>query len=80
MADDPQEMAIVMTIISLARSMDLRVVAEGVETEPQARLLRLIKCNELQGYLFAKPAPAEEIPRLLQTKLNLNLSTAPAAR
>ncbi|HEY8944542.1 MAG TPA: EAL domain-containing protein [Polyangiaceae bacterium] len=71
MADDPQEMAIVTTIISLAHSMDLKVIAEGVETAAQARLLRLIKCNELQGYLFSKPKPAEEIPAILTRKLEI---------
>jgi EAL domain-containing protein (putative c-di-GMP-specific phosphodiesterase class I) len=42
------------------------VVVEGVETEEQRVLLRLAGCNEMQGYLFAKPAPKAEIDRLLE--------------
>ncbi|MEK7827847.1 MAG: EAL domain-containing protein, partial [Thermodesulfobacteriota bacterium] len=53
-------------IISLAHSLELKVVAEGVETEEQANLLRLLKCDEFQGYLFSRPVPAEEIDILLQ--------------
>jgi sensor c-di-GMP phosphodiesterase-like protein len=47
--------------LSLAHSLNLQVVAEGVETEDQARLLRLLKCDELQGHLFSKPVSQEEI-------------------
>jgi EAL domain-containing protein (putative c-di-GMP-specific phosphodiesterase class I) len=54
-------MSIVTTIISLAHSLNLRVVAEGVETDTQARLLFLLKCEEAQGYLFSKPLPAADI-------------------
>ena len=49
----------------LAKSLDLRVVAEGVETEEQAKLLRLLDCEEAQGYFFARPMPADEIEKLL---------------
>ncbi|HKI60027.1 MAG TPA: EAL domain-containing protein, partial [Mariprofundaceae bacterium] len=51
--------ALVSTIISLAHSLKLKVVAEGVETEEQSHLLRLLNCDEIQGYLFSKPVPAE---------------------
>ena len=47
------------TIIALAHSLKLKVVAEGVETEEQSRLLRLLNCDEFQGYLFSKPVPRE---------------------
>jgi len=67
MANSPQDMAIVTTIIALAHSLNLRVVAEGVETESQSKLLKLLKCDEAQGYLFSKPIPALEIERLLLT-------------
>ncbi|MBI2509276.1 MAG: EAL domain-containing protein, partial [Betaproteobacteria bacterium] len=56
-----QDMAIVTTIIALAHSLNLRAVAEGVETEEQAQLLRLLKCDEMQGYLFSRPLPAAEV-------------------
>ena len=55
----PEGMALVSTIINLARSLRLKVVAEGVETEEQSRLLRLLSCDEMQGYLFSKPVPIE---------------------
>jgi len=55
----PQGLGLVSTIISLAHSLTLRVVAEGVETEEQARLLRLLRCDEMQGFLFSKPVPVE---------------------
>lgn len=65
MVNDPQETTIVMTIISLAHAMDLKVIAEGVETREQARLLRLLKCDQIQGYLVSKPQPANDIAKLL---------------
>jgi EAL domain-containing protein (putative c-di-GMP-specific phosphodiesterase class I) len=43
----------VSTIISLAHALKLNVVAEGVETQEQARLLRFLNCDEMQGYLFS---------------------------
>lgn len=47
--------------VALARSLDIPVTAEGVETDGQARQLRLAGCDQLQGYLFGQPMPAEEI-------------------
>ena len=52
-------LALVSTIINLGHSLKLMVVAEGVETEEQSRLLRLLKCDEMQGFLFSKPLPGE---------------------
>jgi EAL domain-containing protein (putative c-di-GMP-specific phosphodiesterase class I) len=49
----------VATIIKLAHSLKLNVVAEGVETEEQSRLLALLDCDQMQGYLFSRPVPAE---------------------
>ena len=66
MAGNPQDMSIVSTIIALAHSLKLRVVAEGVETEDQSKLLKLLKCDEAQGYLFGKPLPPEHIEALLR--------------
>jgi diguanylate cyclase (GGDEF)-like protein len=66
MAGSPQDMAIVTTIIALGHSLNLRVVAEGVETNAQAQLLALLKCDEAQGYLYSKPLPAAEIEPLLR--------------
>ena len=59
MTAGPERLALVATIINLAHSLKLTVVAEGVETEEQARLLRLLACDEMQGFLFSKPVPGE---------------------
>ena len=66
MPKSPEQMAIVSTVISLARALNLKVVAEGVETEEQANLLRLLRCDEVQGYLFGKPVPPGDIEKLLK--------------
>jgi len=59
MTTAPEGLALVSTIINLAHSLKLKVVAEGVETEEQSRLLRLLSCDEMQGFLFSKPVPGE---------------------
>jgi diguanylate cyclase (GGDEF)-like protein len=59
MTSGRQGLALVSTIINLAHSLKLNVVAEGVETEEQSRLLRLLNCDEMQGFLFSKPVPIE---------------------
>lgn len=56
----PEGLALVSTIISLAHAFKLKVVAEGVETKEQSHLLRLLSCDEIQGFLFSKPMPCEE--------------------
>jgi PAS domain S-box-containing protein/diguanylate cyclase (GGDEF)-like protein len=66
MTTDAQSMAVVSAIISLSRALRLKVVAEGVETEEQARFLRLLGCDELQGYLFGRPVGPEEIGHMLR--------------
>jgi len=53
--------AIVDAVVKLAQALGMKVVAEGVETEAQQRILSLLGCDELQGYLFAKPMPAEAL-------------------
>jgi EAL domain-containing protein (putative c-di-GMP-specific phosphodiesterase class I) len=65
MTSDAQSMTLVSTIISLAHALDLKVVAEGVESQEQAKLLRLLKCDEMQGFLFSKPLPSQEIQAFL---------------
>ena len=66
MNDDPNAMTLVSTIISLAHSLRLKVIAEGVETEEQAKVLRLLRCDEMQGYLFSKPVPNDALVGLLR--------------
>lgn len=50
----------------MAHSLDLKVVAEGVETEDQLLLLRSHGCDDIQGYFFSPPVPAEAFTQLLQ--------------
>jgi diguanylate cyclase (GGDEF)-like protein len=61
LVDDAKVQLIVRSIVSLARSMGLRVNAEGVETEAQLRLLQDLGCDELQGFLLGRPAPLEQL-------------------
>src|SRR6266581_2387265 len=68
MVDDPDAMTLVSTIISLAHSLRLKVVAEGVDSEDQASALRRLQCDEMQGYLFSKPLPLDELTALLEPK------------
>ena len=64
---DPDDAAIAQAIIALAESLRLRVIAEGVETRAQLDLLRRYQCDQMQGYLFSKPLPADEMLMLLQS-------------
>ena len=64
----PESMTIVSTIISLAHSLDLKVIAEGVEEEEQAKFLRLFKCNELQGFLISRPLPPDRVVDFLRAR------------
>lgn len=63
---DSSDKAIVRTIIAMAQSLDLNVIAEGVETEQQRQLLMEKGCMHYQGYLFSKPVPIEEFEQLLK--------------
>jgi diguanylate cyclase (GGDEF)-like protein/PAS domain S-box-containing protein len=66
MTDGPNTMTMVSTIIQLAHALSLKVVAEGVETEEQAKILRLLKCDEMQGYLVSRPLPEPDLRKLLE--------------
>ena len=63
---DENDKAVAGAVISLGQTLNLRVIAEGVETDAQAAFLRNINCDEMQGYLFSKPLPAQEIEELLR--------------
>ncbi len=66
MAEGDQPLQIVRTIIELARVLNIDVVAEGIETSEQYQLLRELGCRFGQGYLFARPMPAEQVSTLLR--------------
>jgi len=63
---DEHDRAVAGAVISLGQTLSLRVIAEGVETEAQAAFLRDLNCDEMQGYLFSKPLPAQGIEKLFR--------------
>jgi EAL domain-containing protein (putative c-di-GMP-specific phosphodiesterase class I) len=66
LSNGDQALQIVRTIVELARVLGMDVVAEGIETDEQYRLLRQMGCRYGQGFLFARPMTAEAISRLLR--------------
>ena len=78
--ENPDDAAITNAIISLAHSLKLQVVAEGVETAGQARVLREQGCRLMQGFLFSRPLPAAEIGELLRRAPNFAAETTELLR
>lgn len=66
---NPADTAVVSTIIAMGRSLNLRVIAEGVETEEELAFLKLHGCDEAQGFYFGRPMPSEDFARLLANQL-----------
>lgn len=75
---DPDAAAICTAIIDLAHNLKLKVIAEGVETAAQMGYLQRKRCDEIQGYLFSKPLPAEEFGRMLADGRTLETPQAPS--
>lgn len=73
-ANKPEDAAICSSIIALAHSLQLRVVAEGVEQDSQLGFLLQHQCDRMQGYIFEPPLPAERIDELLRSGRRLDLS------
>lgn len=71
---DPDNAAIATTVIAMAHSLHLKVIAEGVETEGQLNYLRSHGCDEMQGYYFSRPVPALEFEQLLHEDRHLQLA------
>lgn len=65
LATDPDDAAITAAIIGMAKSLNMRVLAEGVETEAQVEFLRRHRCDEIQGYYFSRPLPASQLAAFL---------------
>ena len=66
----PDQTTIVTAIISMGRSLKLRVVAEGVETQQELAFLQAHQCDEAQGYYFGRPMPADQFAGLLETGIS----------
>jgi EAL domain-containing protein (putative c-di-GMP-specific phosphodiesterase class I) len=66
MSEGATNTLLVSTIVSLATAFGMKVVAEGVETQEQARELRRMRCEQAQGYLFCRPVPAVHIPGIIE--------------
>jgi CheY-like chemotaxis protein len=72
LTSDPGSAAIAKTIIAMAHNLNLRVIAEGVETEGQLSFLRAQGCDDMQGYYFSRPVPAAEVEQLLREGRHLS--------
>jgi CheY-like chemotaxis protein len=70
---DPDSAAIADAILAMAHSLQLAVIAEGVETRGQLATLRVRGCDRMQGYLFSRPVPAEELTQLLSDQRRLSM-------
>jgi EAL domain-containing protein (putative c-di-GMP-specific phosphodiesterase class I) len=66
LATNPQNASIVRAVAAMGRSLHMRIVAEGVETDHEADILMDLDCDELQGYLIAKPMPAQDVQGFLK--------------
>ncbi|MCB1964688.1 EAL domain-containing protein [Accumulibacter sp.] len=75
---DPNAANIATSVIALAHRMQLKVVAEGVETDAQLGYLRQNRCDQMQGYLFSKPVPADDFARLIGEGSSLAIANAPS--
>jgi EAL domain-containing protein (putative c-di-GMP-specific phosphodiesterase class I) len=78
-AHSPDDATIVLSIVSLAHNLRLRVIAEGVETEAQLAYLQKHDCDEMQGFYFSRPLPAIEFAQLLSERKRLQLPVASVA-
>jgi EAL domain-containing protein (putative c-di-GMP-specific phosphodiesterase class I) len=68
MVSDPEDLAIVRTIVELARNLRLKVVAEGVESELARTMLHQIGCDVAQGYFFSRPVPVDGLERWIEAR------------
>jgi EAL domain-containing protein (putative c-di-GMP-specific phosphodiesterase class I) len=72
--DNSDDRVIVTAIIALAHSLELRVIAQGVETKQQLEMLRELDCDEIQGFYVSKPVPMAELNQLLDKVFEINVT------
>jgi EAL domain-containing protein (putative c-di-GMP-specific phosphodiesterase class I) len=77
MTESPEGLSLVSTIINLGQSLKLNLVAEGVETDEQMHLLQLLKCDEMQGFLFSRPVPSAKFEAEFLTVQTQDVSDKP---
>jgi diguanylate cyclase (GGDEF)-like protein/PAS domain S-box-containing protein len=80
LATDSKNAAILEAVVHLAHTLELRVVGEGVETAPQARVLQRLGCGEAQGFLYGRPMPAKDVLRLLEDLAGKRHRGSPGSR
>lgn len=73
--NNPDDAALVTTICSIAKNLNVKVIAEGIETEQQLHFLYSLGCDAFQGYYFSRPIPAKDFVVLLQEKRSLPMDT-----
>ena len=72
---DKDDASIIRAIIALGKSLELILIAEGVETEAQREFLRAEGCDEMQGYLYSRPVPADDLGKLLRGRIHAAASS-----
>jgi diguanylate cyclase (GGDEF)-like protein len=71
LSNNPDDMSLIKAILALARSLEMKVIAEGVETEQQYQFLKSQGCDEIQGYLFGRPMPVVDFTALLRRRARI---------
>ena len=76
--EDQDDQSIVSAIVAMAHALNLKVVAEGADTNQQLRLLQQMNCDQLQGFIFSRPLPYKDIlPLLQENKYNASVLFMP---
>jgi EAL domain-containing protein (putative c-di-GMP-specific phosphodiesterase class I) len=78
--EDAENSAIVRSLIVMAHNLGLEVIAEGVETEAQAAFLRSERCEQAQGYLYAKPLPVGDFEDYVRSKTSVRKAESSVLR